>query len=111
MTIWDIEPRLLCSKHLTELHDDIHAAWNMLTVDEYAHTHHPELKRWKGKLKALHERHDDILIEFARRGIEHDSSLNYQLANGDNTQTTLIQTIDEQFAILAHFNCNCLRSF
>ncbi|MCA9397547.1 pyrimidine dimer DNA glycosylase [candidate division WWE3 bacterium] len=107
MIIWDIEPSLLCTKHLHELHDDIHALWLILTTEKYVHTHHPEIKRWQGKLKALHARHDEIIIEFARRGIEHTSSLDFSNATGNEIQSVFLHTPVEQARILTSLNCYC----
>ena len=107
MRVWDVLPRQLCRQHLLGEHNEIHALWTILTQERKGYSSHPETLRWKGKLAALYNRHADIAKEMENRGYRHASMLDSQLATGEKTQTMLINTVEEQRAILRLKRCSC----
>lgn len=112
MRVWDVEPGLLCRKHLLGEHRELHGLWNILTkhggVGGYSQ--HPETLRWKGKLKALYFRHEALVQEMTRRGYNHHSPLDESLdRDGGETQDLLINTLSEQELLLSEKPCQCLR--
>lgn len=111
MRVWDVEPKVLCRKHLLGEHRELHGLWNILTkhggVGGYSQ--HPETLRWKGKLKALYLRHEALVQEMTQRGYNHNSPLDKSLAQGSgDTQDVLISTLPEQKRILSKKPCQCL---
>lgn len=46
-------------------HRELHGLWNILTKhsDKGVYSKHPETLRWLGKLRALYNRHEEIIIE------------------------------------------------
>jgi len=109
MRIWDIEPRYLCRAHLLGEHRELHALWNILTIHggKGGYSQHPETKRWRGKLRALYNRHRLLVEEMGRRNYRHFSDLEVSLAVGDEEQTEYIDSIDRQLAILTNKPCQC----
>jgi len=107
MRIWDVEPALLCRNHLLGEHRELHAVWSIITRNKQGYKNHPETRRWRGKLAALYIRHESLVREMARRGYRHNSPLNSDLAVGDDGQDLLLDSIDEQLAILESRNCGC----
>jgi len=109
MRVWDIDPKLLCRKHLLAEHRELHGLWNILTkhggVGGYSR--HPETLRWVGKQKALYNCHEKLVAEFARRGYNHRSPLNKKLAVGIGIQRKFINTLAEQKEILKRKPCDC----
>ncbi|MFH1286396.1 MAG: pyrimidine dimer DNA glycosylase/endonuclease V [Candidatus Magasanikbacteria bacterium] len=77
MRIWDIQPKYLCRKHLLAGHGVLHGLWNILTkhVGKGGYSQHPETKRWIGKLKALYDRHEAMVVEMNIRKYNHNSPL------------------------------------
>jgi hypothetical protein len=73
MRIWDIPPNKLCNRHLLGEHNELHAIWSILTKNKKGFIHHPETKRWKGKLKVLYLRHEQQIKEMEKRGFNHNS--------------------------------------
>lgn len=110
MRVWDIDPRCLCRKHLLGEHRELHGLWNILTKHKGlgGYSRHPETLRWVGKQKALYNRHEALVVEFARRGFSHHTPLDIQHAIGSATQTALINTIEEQKELLKDKPCECL---
>ena len=90
MRIWDIAPKVLCRQHLLGEHREIHAIWSIITKNKKGYINHPETIRWKGKLKALYKRHEDIVKEMINRGYNHNSPLDKKLAIGKNIQDIYI---------------------
>jgi len=107
MRIWDIEPSLLCQKHLLGEHRELHAIWTVITQNKKGYSKHPETKRWKGKLKALYLRHQKLVEEMKKRGYFHKSNLDIKLAIGKERQDVFVNTIEEQIEILKNKNCQC----
>jgi hypothetical protein len=106
--IWDIDPALLCDRHLLGEHRELHAIWSILTTGKTGYAKHPETVRWRGRLAALHARHDAEVEEMARRGFRHASPLDVSLAGGESEQTELVDPVDAQRARLAASGCGCL---
>ena len=107
MRIWDIEPKSICNKHLLGEHRELHAVWSILTCNKKGYRHHPEVLRWKEKLKALFNRHEQEVREMKRRGYAHYTPLNRELAIGKEKQDELIDSIDKQKEILRNKDCLC----
>jgi hypothetical protein len=107
MRIWDVDPKILCRKHLLGEHRELHAIWVVISQNKKGYSHHPETKRWVGKLSALYERHELQVFEMKRRGYKHNSPLDKRLAAGERKQTLLINSIEEQKQILSSKPCDC----
>jgi len=110
MRVWDIHPKYLCRKHLLAEHRELHGLWNILTIHKGkgGYSHHPETLRWVGKLRALYNRHEELVKEFSHRDYKHLSPLNKKLATGQGGQKVFINTIAEQKLILKDKPCECL---
>jgi len=100
MRIWDVPPRELCREHLLGEHRELHSLWSILTKNLKGFAHHPETMRWRGKLKALYHRHEQLVKEMKRRGYEHHTPLDVTQATGSARQTVLLQSLAEQKRIL-----------
>jgi hypothetical protein len=107
MRIWDIPPNKLCRNHLLGEHRELHAIWTIITENKKGYSNHPETLRWKGKLKALYNRHELLVEEMKLRGYNHKSPLNSNLAVGNSLQNDFVDSIDYQIKILRNKNCNC----
>ena len=107
MRIWDIPAEKLCKKHLLGEHSELHAIWSIITQGKKGFSHHPEVIRWKGKLKALYLKHEEITYEMKIRGYKHNSPLNIVFATGKNKQYELIDSVNEQIIILKNKDCEC----
>ena len=102
-----MEPALLCRAHLLGEHRELHGLWNILTQGKVGYSRHPETLRWKGKLAALHRRHEALVAEMARRGYAHASPLDPALATGSAEQDAFVDPPEEQVRILAAKPCGC----
>ena len=107
MRIWDIPPAKLCRHHLLGEHSELHGVWSIITRDKRGYAHHPEVLRWKGKLKALFLKHHEIVREMERRGFNHNSPLDSTLATGSAEQDTFVDSPAEQIRILRGKGCLC----
>jgi hypothetical protein len=109
MRVWDINPRLLCRKHLLAEHRELHGLWNILTKHggRGGYSRHPETLRWVGKLAALYARHQALVDEFVRRGYRHLTPLDKALAKGKAKQNLFINTLEEQVELLKAKDCDC----
>ncbi|KYK26595.1 pyrimidine dimer DNA glycosylase [Thermoplasmatales archaeon SG8-52-1] len=107
MRVWDINPNLLCRQHLLGEHREIHAIWSIIIQNKKGYKNHPETKRWKGKLKALFNRHEEIVKEMNKRGYNHKSNLEKKFASGKEKQDDFINSIQEQINLLNRKKCNC----
>lgn len=110
MRIWDIPPSKLCRKHLLGEHRELHALWSVISQNKRGYSHHPETKRWAGKLSALYTRHDALVAEMERRNYIHRSPLDKNKATGSSKQTMLINSIEEQKQLLKEKGCDCLKN-
>jgi hypothetical protein len=109
MRIWDISPKLLCRNHLLAEHRELHAIWSIITENKKGYSNHPETKRWKGKLKALYKRHEELVNEMKIRKYVHKSPLDNDKATGKDKQDILIDSIDKQITILKNKKCDCFK--
>ncbi len=107
MRIWDIPPKNLCARHLLGEHRELHAVWSIITNDKKGYSCHPETQRWRGKLKALYGRHEELVEEMKTRGYRHASPLNVSLATGDGVQAEFVDTPAEQRDLLKQKGCQC----
>jgi hypothetical protein len=107
MRIWDLKPERLCRQHLLGEHRELHALWVILTDGRRGFAHHPETRRWRGKLKALYKRHESLVQEMARRGFRHATPLPAAQATGLAEQTEYKDTPAEQARILREKGCGC----
>jgi len=109
MRIWDVDPAILCRVHLLGEHRELHAIWVVLTQKRSGYSRHPETLRWRGKLRALYERHESLAREMEQRGYRHGSPLDPALASGSDVQDELIDSIERQFVLLREKPCGCPR--
>jgi hypothetical protein len=107
MRVWDLPCGQLCDKHLLGEHAELHAVWSILTNKRNAYSQHPEVKRWAGNLNNLFDRHCQLVTEFRKRGFKHMSDLAYEKATDVNEKVALINTLEEQKAILTTKPCPC----
>lgn len=107
MRIWDIEPKKLCRNHLLGEHRELHAIWSVLTKNKKDYSRHPETLRWRGKLKALYNRHNKQVAEMRARGYNHYSELDKRKAAGKNRQDALITSRKGQLKLLRSKKCSC----
>ena len=110
MRVWDITPVELCSKHLVAEHAEIHGVFGVIRKNTVGYSAHPEVKRWRGKLGALTRRHDVVSAEMASRGYRHTSPIEAEPGSGSSFQDVLINTLDEQRALLRAKTCNCFNA-
>jgi len=68
---------------------------------------HPETIRWKGKLRAMYLRHEELVKEMSNRGYSHKSPLDKRKATGKYLQDVFIDTPTEQIRILKNKKCDC----
>src|SRR5215212_6303415 len=107
MRIWDVSPSLLCRQHLLGEHRELHLIDPAPTENRQGYSHHPETRRWRGKLAALYQRHEALTEEMARRGYQHASPLDQRQATGSAVQNDYVDPLDAQFAILRSKGCDC----
>ncbi len=107
MRIWDLPTERLCRNHLLGEHNELHAMWYILTQGRKGYSHHPETRRWKGKLRALFYVHEAIVQEMVARGYNHQSPLDKRLAKGKRVQDEYIDPVDRQVEILKQKGCSC----
>lgn len=107
MRVWDIAPDRLCRNHLLGEHREVHAIWSILTCGKKGYAYHPETLRWKGKLKALFLRHQQLARELAARGYRHQSDLPAKLAKGKKCQDRYVDPPRRQIQILKSKKCAC----
>jgi hypothetical protein len=107
MRIWDLSPEKLCRLHLLGEHRELHAIWSIITKNKKGYSLHPETIRWKGKLKALYFRHEELVKEMMKRGYHHNSPLDQKLADGKSKQDVLVDSVSVQIKNLRHKKCKC----
>jgi hypothetical protein len=98
---------MLCRKHLTGEHRELHGLWNIITQGKKGYAHHPETHRWRARLAALYLRHRALAVEMALRGYQHASPLDERLATGAATQPEFVNLPEEQERILRAKPCDC----
>jgi len=107
MRIWDLSVKKLCKNHILGEHRELHAIWNIISRNKKGYLNHPETKRWKGKLKTLYNRHEKLVVEMEKRGYNHNSPLDIDLAVRKEIQFEHINSIDDQIKILKNKMCKC----
>lgn len=107
MRIWDLEPKYLCRNHLLGEHQELHALWSIIINNKRGFSNHPETERWRGKLKALYLRHQELVKEMQKRGYNHKSLLDNKFAQGKKVQDIYLQSPKEQKRILRNRPCSC----
>ena len=107
MRVWDISPRKLCRNHLLGEHRELHAIWSILINNKKGYSKHPETLRWKGKLKALYRRHDELVEEMERRNYNHSSPLNKRFARGKSVQSDYVDHPRKQVQLIRKKKCDC----
>lgn len=107
MRVWDVDPELLCSRHLLGEHNEIHAVWAVITENLKGYSHHPETARWRGKLKALYLRHEKTAKEMEKRGFNHKSPLDKRRATGKAVQDEFVDPIQVQERLLSEKDKEC----
>jgi hypothetical protein len=88
-------------------HSELHGIWSILTQEKKGYANHPEVLRWKGKLRSLYLKHEEIVEEMQRRGYKHNSPLDPDLATGPGQQDTFVDSPEEQARILRNKGCDC----
>lgn len=107
MRVWDVPVRVLCRAHLLGEHRELHGLWNILTLGKVGYSRHPETLRWRGRLRALYLRHEDLVAEMARRGYRHQSPLPRRKATGKARQDRFVDPVPRQWRILKAKGCAC----
>ena len=107
MRIWDLPPERLCRQHLLGEHRELHAIWSVLTNGRRGYARHPETLRWQGKLGALWLRHAALVDDMQRRGYQHHSPLDQQLATGALVQEQVVDSVEAQQEQLRRKGCDC----
>lgn len=107
MRIWDLPPEKLCREHLLGEHREIHAIWTIITSKKAGYSKHPETLRWIGKLRALYLRHEIVVSEMEKRGFEHRSPLDKNLAQGSSIQDEYVDIPLKQEEVLRKKGCSC----
>lgn len=107
MRIWDISPKKLCRNHLLGEHRELHAMWVVITEKKKGYSMHPETIRWKGKLKAMYLRHEELVKEMGSRGYSHKSPLDKRKATGNPVQSVFVDSPKKQMKILQNKGCGC----
>lgn len=107
MRIWDIPPEKLCRNHLLGEHRELHAVWSVITNGKKAYANHPEILRWRGRLRALYLRHEALVAEMKMRGYKHHTPLDAGLAVGEGVQSGYVASYEEQVRILREKGCGC----
>jgi len=107
MRIWDIPPKKLCKNHLLGEHRELHAMWTVITENKKGYSMHPETLRWKGKLKAMYSRHEELVKEMSSRGYSHKSPLDKRKATGQSIQNDFVDIPSRQIQILKNKGCTC----
>jgi Pyrimidine dimer DNA glycosylase len=107
MRIWDLPPERLCRNHLLGEHRELHAIWSILTNNKTGYSRHPEVIRWRGRLKALYLRHQILVTEMGNRGYKHNSPLLKKLATGKAKQDLQVDSYEDQIGRLKVKGCGC----
>jgi len=105
--VWDIPHAELCNRHLLGEHAEIHAVWSVIANSKAGYALHPEVTRWRGRLRALIARHDANVSEMTLREFRHASPL--PAGDGEAMQATLVDSLAEQRRLLSARPCGCPR--
>lgn len=81
--------------------------WTVITEKKKGYSLHPETIRWKGKLKAMYLRHEELVKEMNYRGYHHKSPLDKRKATGKLQQDVFVDVPSKQIQILKQKGCRC----
>jgi len=81
--------------------------WTVITEKKKGYPMHPETIRWKGKLKTMYLRHEELVKEMNCRGYKHKSSFDKRRATGKHVQDVFVDTPTDQIQILKNKKCDC----
>ena len=81
--------------------------WVVITENKKGYSLHPETLRWKGKLKAMYLRHEELVDEMTKRGYNHNSPLDKRKATGKQIQDVFVDIPEKQIQILKQKGCKC----
>lgn len=110
MRIWDISIERLCRNHLLAEHGELHAVWSVIANDRKGYSRHPEVTRWRGRLGALWQRHEEQREEMLRRGYSHLSPLCVDRIREEHhwmMSPCCLESADEQLRKLRGKGCSC----
>ena len=88
-------------------HRELHAMWTVITENKKAYSMHPETIRWKGKLRAMYLRHDELVKEMNHRRYNHKSPLDKRKTTGKLKQDVFVDDPLKQIQILKQKGCRC----
>lgn len=88
MSLRDLTPSLLCGPHLLGKHRELHALYALLGDDKRGYQQHPETGEWEGKLPAIYQAHQEVVVEMLKRNYKHASPIPF--APGKERQLTLL---------------------
>jgi hypothetical protein len=107
LRVWDIPAGRMCRNYLLGEHRELHAIWSILTEGKKGYSKHPDVLRWRRKLKALYLRHGALVDEMEGRGFKHGSTFDVRLASGCGVQDEFVDSVEEQARILRRKGCGC----
>jgi hypothetical protein len=77
--MWGIDPALLCDQHLLGEHTEMHQVAG--TIEHHPHGEaiaEGHAERQQVDTSLIGRRHDELAAELQRRGMDHDSPLDYE---------------------------------
>ena len=102
MRVWEIKPERLCRKHILGEHVEIHAIWSIINNRKEGYKNHPEVNRWRGKLKSLFLRHEELVKEMEKRGYSHKSVIRLCSFGFSTEENTLLrETLFNNFGLIS----------
>lgn len=93
MRMWMIDPSLLCDQHLLGEHNEIHKLCGL--IDKYEHGHAVGRGFADGRYVELDhatQRHDALAAEMERRGMNHDSPLDWDNPLDKSGSVSLVES-------------------
>ena len=114
MRVWDLPFNCLCNMHLCAMHKEIHQIHHSV-LNGGGWKHHPEVKRWKGHLKALKVVHDEVVREMANRNGSSKHKTEFENYDDSDTYPELWESREQQIERLKVKRniirlCKCLAS-
>ena len=107
MRIWDLPPKYCVATTCWVNIENSMPIWSILTNNKKGYSRHPEIIRWRGRLKALYLRHQSLVIEMGNRGYKHNSPLLKKLATGKAKQDLQVDSYEDQIRNLKGKECGC----
>ena len=81
--------------------------WAIIIGGKRGFSKHPETMRWRGRLRALYDRHESLVAEMTRRGYKHGTPLDESQATGSAVQDVFVDSPSEQIRLLRERGCDC----